>query len=159
MRPHGSPEFLEQRRRRAVDLLEEGWAPCEVARKLGVDRRSVRRWRASHEAHGTEGLAAKPVPGRPSKLSQSKRAKLEGILLQGARAAGYPTNLWTCARVAELIRRRFRVRYHPHHVARLLRAMGFSPQKPERRARERNEDEIQRWVKEEWPRVKKTPRG
>jgi transposase len=159
MRPRGSPELLEQRRRRAVDLLEEGWAPCEVARELGVDRRSVRRWRASHEAYGTEGLAAKPVPGRPSKLTESNRAKLEEILLQGARAAGYPTNLWTCARVAELIRRRFRVRYHPHHVARLLRAMGFSPQKPERRARERNEDEIQRWVKEEWPRVKKTPRG
>lgn len=159
MRPHGSPEFLEERRRRALELLEEGWAPCEVARELGVDRRSVRRWRARHDTHGAEGIAAKPAPGRPSKLNESNRAKLEEFLLQGARAAGYSTNLWTCARVAKLIRQRFRVRYHPHHVARLLRSMGFSPQKPERRARERNESEIQRWVKEEWPRVKKTPRS
>lgn len=159
MRPHGSPELLEQRRRRALELLEEGWAPYEVARKLGVDRRSVRRWRARYQAEGTGGIAAKPVPGRPSKLTEANRAKLEELLLQGARASGYPTDLWTCPRVADLIRRRFRIRYHPHHVARLLRSMGFSPQKPERRARERDEAEIRRWVKEEWPRVKKTPRG
>jgi transposase len=159
MRPHGSPEYLEKRRRRARQLLERGWAPVEVARELGVDRRSVRRWRASVEAHGIKGLAAKPIPGRPRKLSDTDRKKLEKILLHGAQAAGYSTNLWTCPRVAELILRRFRVHYHPHHIPKLLRSMGFSPQKPERQARERNEDEIQRWVKKEWPRVKKTPRG
>lgn len=157
MRPHGSPEYLEQRRRRALELLQEGWEPCEVARKLGVDRRSVRRWRASHDAEGLEGIAAKPVPGRPRKLTERQRAELARLLLKGAEAQGFPTDLWTCARVAKVIRRRFRVGYHPHHVARLLHALGFSPQKPERRARERDEAEIQRWVKEEWPRIKKTP--
>jgi len=153
MRPHGSPESLERRRHRALAVLREGFLPVEVARKLKVDRRSVRRWRASHDAEGIEGIAAKPVPGRPRKLTDPQRAALGRLLLGGAEAQGFPTNLWTCARVAAVIRRRFRVRYHPHHVARLLHALGFSPQKPERRARERDEAEIQRWVKEEWPRT------
>jgi transposase len=78
-------------------------------------------------------------------------------LLKGAKAAGFPTDLWTCPRVAQLIRESFSVTYHVDHVGRLLRDLGWSPQKPQRRAVERDEAEIQRWVKEEWPRVKKKP--
>jgi transposase len=158
MRPHGSPESLERRRHRAIQLLEEGLAPVEVARKLDVDRRSVRRWRASFEAHGAAALAAKPVPGRPPKLKLSQREDLERCLLKGATAFGYHTDLWTCPRVADLIGRRFRVRYHVDHIGRLLRSMGWSPQKPERRARERDEELIQRWGKKDWPRIKRGPR-
>lgn len=159
MRPHGSPESLERRRLRALALLQDGWMPVDVARKLNVDRRSVRRWRAAHEAAGRRGLLAKPVPGRPCKLSLRQRERLRVTLLRGAIRAGYRTDLWTCARVADVIADRFAVDYHPNHVGRLLRSLGFSPQKPERRARERNEEAIRSWVHSNWPRLKKTPRG
>jgi transposase len=159
MRPAGSPEALERRRHKAISLLEEGWMPVEVARKLGVDRRSVRRWRAAFERTGEDGLAAKPSPGRPPKLDSEERETLEHFLLQGPRTLGYPTDLWTCARVAAVIRRKFKVRYHVDHIGRLLRSMGWTPQKPERRARERDEAAIEGWVKKEWPRIKKKRRG
>lgn len=159
MRPPGSSAQLEARRLQAWKLLREGIAPVDVARRLGVDRRSVRRWRAQGERGGRRGLAGRPSPGRPPRLEAKQREQLVACLLAGAEANGFPTPLWTCPRVAELIRGRFKVRYHVDHVGRLLRGLGFSPQKPERRARERDEAAIQRWVREEWPRVKKTPRG
>ncbi len=155
MRPSGSPEELERRRRRAIALLQQGMAPVDVARHVGADRRSVRRWRADHERAGPAGVDAKPVPGRPPKLDPKRRAQLERLLLRGAEAAGFSTPLWTCPRVAAVVRREFGVRYHVDHVGRVLRALGWSPQKPERRARERDEAAIQRWVKVEWPRIKK----
>jgi transposase len=159
MRPSGSPAELERRRLRALDLLKEGLLPVEVARRVGVDRRSVRRWRASFDAEGRDGVRALPAPGRPSKMTAAQRARLEKALLRGALAHGYPTDLWTCPRVAELIDRRFGVEYHADHVGRLLHALGWSPQKPERRARERDEEGIRAWVKTVWPRVKKKPAG
>jgi transposase len=155
MRPSGSPEELERRRRRAIALLQQGLAPVDVARHVGVDRRSVRRWRASHARAGPIGVGAKPAPGRPPKLDARRRARLERVLLRGAEAAGFTTPLWTCPRVADLIRREFGVRYHVDHIGRVLRTLGWSPQKPERRARERDEAAIQRWVKVDWPRLKK----
>ncbi len=100
-------------------------------------------------------MDAKRVPGRPSKLDPKRRAQLERLLLRGSEAAGFSTPLWTCPRVAAVVRREFGVRYHVDHVGRVLRALGWSPQKPERRARERDEAAIQRWVKVEWPRIKK----
>lgn len=159
MRPSGSPAELERRRLRALDLLKEGLLPVEVARRLGVDRRSVRRWRASFDAGGRDGVRALPVPGRPSKMTAAQRTQLEKALLRGALAHGYPTDLWTCPRVAQLIDRRFGVEYHVDHVGRLLHALGWSPQKPERRARERDEEAIRTWIKTVWPRVKKKPAG
>lgn len=152
MRPAGSAKTLERRRLRAIALLKVGRFPVDVAREVGVDRRSVRRWRAAFEEEGAEGLKSRPSPGRPPKLDEESRKELEDYLLQGPRAMGYPSELWTCARVAEVIRKKFRVRYHVDHVGRLLRSMGWSPQKPKRRARERDEEAIQGWVKEAWPR-------
>jgi len=155
MRPFGSPEELERRRVQAIGLLKEGLTPVEVARRLGVDRRSVRRWRAAHEESGKLGVAARPASGRPPKLEAPARAKLEKRLLEGPLACGFATDLWTCPRVAQLIRREFGVRYHVDHVGRLLGSMGWSPQKPERRARERDEEAIRRWTKRDWPGIKK----
>ncbi len=155
MRPHGSPKALERRRRHAIALLEAGHPPVEVAARLGVRRRSVRRWKAAYREEGHAGIAAKPASGRPPKLDEAARETLREALLAGAEAAGFPTDLWTCRRVAELIRQRFAVRYHPSHVARLLRGMGWSPQRPSRRAIERDEPRIAAWVNEQWPRIKK----
>lgn len=157
MRPTGSPEELERRRLRALALLEEGLQPVEVARRVGADRRSVRRWKAAARAQGEAGVRAKPAPGRPPKLKTKQRTRLERLLVKGAQAAGYHTDLWTCPRVAELIEQRFGVGYHVDHVGRLLHELGWSPQKPARRALERDEAAIGNWVKQDWPRVKKTP--
>jgi transposase len=155
MRPSGSPAELERRRLRALRLLREGIAPVDVAQRVGVDRRSVRRWRASFDRGGLRAVRARPVPGRPRRLTSAQRDRLEQSLRRGAQAFGYPTDLWTCPRVAELIRRHFGVRYHVDHIGRVLHALGWSPQRPERRARERDEEAIRRWVRTEWPRAKK----
>jgi transposase len=157
MRPYGSPEHLEQRRWRAISLLERGLAPVDVARKLGVDRRSVRRWKAGYRKRGKRALKARPIPGRPIKLDVANRRSLRSLLLRGAHKAGYSTDLWTCPRVGRVIERKFGVRYHVDHIGRLLRGLGFSPQKPEARARERNERAIRRWVAVDWPQLKKKP--
>lgn len=159
LRPLGNPEALEQRRRRGLALLEEGYTPVEVARQIGVDRRSVRRWKAAYRKRGDAGIKARPTPGRPSALDDRDKKRLVKVLLAGAKAAGFATDLWTCPRVAQVIWDRFGVDYHVDHVGRLLHGLGFSPQKPTRRAVERDEGEIQRWVKQDWPRVKKTPRA
>jgi transposase len=157
MRPSGSPEALEQRRLRALALLKGGLMPVEVAQQLGVDRRSVRRWKSAARRKGEAALAAKPAPGRPAKLDAAGRRRLERWLLKGAQAAGYESDLWTCPRVRELIQRQLHVEYHVGHVPRLLRAMGWTPQKPARRAIERDEAGIANWIKTDWARVKKTP--
>ena len=158
MRPSGTPQELEQRRLRALRLLGEGFAPVEVARQIGVDRRSVRRWKAAARKGGTPAVAAKPASGRPRRLVARDLTRLRRMLVKGAQAAGLPTDLWTCPRVSWLIQRQFGVHYHPAHVSRLLHGLGFSPQKPTRRAVERDEQRIRAWIEQDWPRVKKTPR-
>jgi transposase len=157
MRPQGSPEQLEKRRTRAMVLLEHGYQPVEIGRKLGVDRRSVRRWKAAYLRNGREGIRARSAPGRPPKLNHTEKGQLEKALLRGAQAAGFLTDLWTCPRVAALIQAQFGIRYHVDHIGRLLHGLGWSPQKPARRAIERDETGIQQWVKQEWPRIKKKP--
>lgn len=159
MRPSGTPQELEQRRLRALRLLGEGFAPVEVARQIGVDRRSVRRWKAAARKGGAKAVAAKPAVGRPRRLLARDLSRLRRLLLKGAQAAGLPTDLWTCPRVGWLIQRQFGVRYHPAHVSRMLHGLGFSPQKPTRRAIERDEERIRAWIEQDWPRVKKTPRA
>jgi transposase len=149
---------LERRRLRALALLKQGLLPHEVAQRVGVDRRSVRRWKAAARAGGgAQALRARPAPGRPAKLAARQRRRLEAVLLKGSLAAGFATDLWTCPRVAEVIEREFGVHYHADHVGRVLHDLGWSPQKPTRRAIERDEPGIRRWVRENWPRVKKTP--
>jgi transposase len=159
MRPSGSPEELQRRRLRAVELLEEGYEPVEVARIVGVDRRSVRRWKSAYRKKGVASLVAHAASGRPPKLGPAQTRQLERELLRGAQAAGFATDLWTCPRVEWLIEQRFGVRYHVDHVCRLLHNLGWSPQKPARRALERDEDRIQRWVKHDWPAIKKKRTG
>ena len=104
-------------------------------------------WKRRLEGEGEEALQARPRPKRKRRLSEEQQQRLSELLLQGPRAAGFPTELWTLKRVAQVIEREFGIRYHPAHVWRILRAMGFSYQKPERRARERDEEAIRRWRK------------
>jgi transposase len=155
MRPEGTQDELERRRHRAIEMLDEGKTTSEIAARLDVDPRSVRRWRTMYRRRGEVGIRAKPVPGRPPKLTKQQRNGLRRRLLKGARANGFPTDLWTCRRVAELIERCYGVEYHVDHIGRLLAALGFSCQKPTKRAHERDESAIQQWVAKDWPRIKK----
>jgi transposase len=155
MRPKGSASELEARRRRAAALLAEGLGLREVARQVGSSPSSVKRWKEMKQAGGSAALAAKPHPGRPPRLSAKQKEKLEGLLLKGVTAHGYSGELWTLPRVAELIERRFGVRYHPAHVWKLLHSLGWSARKPQRRARERDEAEIEGWHRERWPHIER----
>jgi transposase len=125
---------------------------------IGVAPISVSRWREAHKAGGDKALASKPVPGRPTKLSPAQRVKLVQLLKQGPRAHGHPNELWTLKRVAQLIEKHFAVHYHPSSVWHILTALCWSCQKPERRARERDEQAIAHWRQKDWPRIKKSAR-
>jgi transposase len=116
MRPQGSPAELEQRRLRAIALLRRDIPVHVVAERLGVDRRSVRRWKRAHRRQGRAGLRARPASGRPPKLSAAQRRRLARIVVAGPEAAGYRTSLWTCRRIVDLIHHHFDVVYHPDHV-------------------------------------------
>ena len=158
MRPKGTAAELEQRRRVAVSLLRQGMKPAQVAKSVGTSRASVTRWRQAFQEGGQKAVAAKPHPGKPLRLTMAQRRRLARILLQGAGKQGYGTDLWTLARVAEVIAVNFGVEYHPGHVWYVLRSMRWSSQKPERRARERDEQAIAGWHQQEWPRIKKRPK-
>lgn len=155
MRPKGSAAELERRRRRAVALLQEGHGLREVARLVGASPGSVLRWREMYRRAGEEGLRAKPHPGPKPKLGYRERRRLVKLLQRGPLAHGYRTDLWTLERVAEVIWRYFRVRHHIGHVWYILRGLDWSCQKPERRARERDEQAIEAWRKRRWPHIKK----
>ena len=108
---------------------------------------------------GEEVFTVRFSPGRPPKLSDPQKRKLEKILLKGAMAHGFRTELWTTPRIGQVIEKAFGVRYHPDHIGRLMSWLGWSHQKPERRAIERDEERIKRWTTKEWPRIKKTLQG
>lgn len=151
----GSRTEAQRRRMRAMTLLDQGWLQAEVARKLGVTPAAVSQWVKARDEGGEEALRAKPHPGRTPKLNERQLQWLEKLLQRGPRTHGYSTELWTLKRVAEVIEKRFDVSYDPSGVWHVLHRMGWSCQKPERRARERDEDAIAQWRKEDWPRIKK----
>jgi transposase len=158
-RPKGSAELIEARRRQALRLLDEGYSLNEVGRMTGSAASSVMRWRDARHSGGEEALKVRFSPGRPPTLSAAQRKQLVKVLLRGAMANGFSTELWTTGRVATLIHKRCRVQFHRSHVARLLHELGFSCQKPQRRALERDEARIEQWKRKDWPRIKKTLRG
>jgi transposase len=157
MRPPGSASSLEKRRRRAIELLKQGLGPSEVARRVRSSVSSVLRWSEAWKKKGQRGLDSKPTPGRPSKLTARQKKKLEKLLLRGAVACGFPNELWTLKRIAQVIRREFGIRYHPSHVWKVLQSCGWSCQVPERRAMQRDEEAIARWMRYKWPAIKKSP--
>ena len=159
MRLPGSAAVLETRRRKALALIKQGLSLNAAARRIGCAASSVMRWVRAFRDGGPQALKVRPASGRPSRLSARRRQGLLKQLLRGPMAHGYPTELWTTQRIAEVIERRYGVRYHRDHVGRLLAQCGWSCQKPERRARERDEQAIARWKRGAWPRVKKTPFG
>lgn len=147
---------LEQRRLKAAKLLEQGMAAAEVARRLGVKRQSVFEWQVLLQEKGLDGLRRRPR-GRPRQLSDAQCGELSAMLVKGAIAQGFPNEIWTLERVAALIKQRFGIKYSTGHMWYLLRRLGFSAQRPERRALQRDEQAIERWKRKRWPALKKTP--
>ena len=155
MRLPGSAQVLETRRRRALALVQQGLSLNAAARRLGCAPSSVMRWMDAHRRHGEAGLKVRSAPGRPRRLTARQEARLLRELLRGAMAHGFGTDVWTTPRIAEVIERKFGVRYHRDHIGRLLARNDWIPQKPERRARERDEAAIALWKRTRWPRVKR----
>ena len=141
----------------AAALFEQGCAQADVVRACQVSRQTASRWYGDWQKRGRAGLRAAGRAGRKPRLSASQVAAVEAALLRGPTAHGYATELWTLPRIARVIQRVCGVRYHPGHVWRLLGRMGWSCQKPARRAKERDEAAIRHWVKHRRPRVKKKP--
>lgn len=151
---------LEHRRFAAARLFAAGMeTDGAIARQLGVSRQSVMRWHRAWVSGGRTSLRGAARAGRKPKVPPEALVAVEAALRQGPRASGFLTELWTLPRVATVIERVTGVRYHPGHVWRLLRAWGWTPQRPATRARERNEAAIQAWLTQRWPAVKKTPDG
>ena len=155
MRPQGTPQSLEKRRLQAVRLLKAGKSYRDVAMAVSSSLSSVVRWQQAFRSEGKRGLRVKPSPGRTPLLNQRQKERLVRLLLLGPLEAGYSTNLWTLRRIGEVIRREFGISYTIPNVWKLMRAMGWSCQIPDKRARERNEQAIRYWKHHVWPRIKK----
>src|SRR3954451_11587731 len=151
-RPLGTADELERRRKQAVQAVTGGESRTTVAKVLGVHYKTVARWVRAARQPG--GLDAKPPTAPAPGLTDADLRKLEGLLAKGAKAHGWHNQLWTAARVARLIEREFHIKYHPEYVRKILkRRLGWTSQKPRRKARERNDKEVARWVGDEFPRI------
>ena len=158
-RPKGSADLLEDRRRRALALVDSGCSLNEAARRIGCGASSVMRWYQARRRGGEQALCVGFSPGRPPKLRPKQLQRLIRLLLKGPMARGYRTNLWTTARIALLIDEKFGVDYHPNHIGRLMHRLKWSHQKPERRAIEYDDQAVEQWKRRQWPRIKKKPLG
>src|SRR5213593_982564 len=151
-------QALEQRRLLGARLLQQGVPQAEVARRVGVHRQSVSRWAQQLQRGGQRALKKAGRAGRRPRLRPEDLRRIERGLKRGPQALGYDTSLWTSWRVAHLIEQECGVRYHASQAWRILRQLGWSPQRPVGRAWERDEEAIRRWKKERWPEIKKKPK-
>lgn len=152
-------DWRERRRRRAWGLAQQGWKQQDIAAALGVTPGAVSQWLKRAREQGVEGVRRHPAPGRQPRLTAEQVAQLPALLAPGPEAYGFRGQVWTCRRVAEVIRRTFGVAYHPAHVRRLLHAVRHSVQRPVQRATQRDGAAIRAWWQERWPALeKKRPR-
>ena len=149
-------EQMEQRRLKAAEDMLSGMKQRDVARKYGVAESSVSRWAKTIRENGTNALKMRISSGKPHRLTKAQRQELIEILVAGPLEYGWKTDLWTAKRVKGVIEKEFGVSYHFKHVPKLLRALGFRPVKPKRRAREKDEVRKQDWIRTTWEQVKKT---
>lgn len=142
----------------AANMFEIGLATEVIAAAVEADGQTVRTWRRTFKAKGRDGLKSRPQSGRPTRLTQEQERRLAGLLLQTPRECGFDRYLWTQQLIADLIAREFGVAYHHDHVGVILKRLGFTHQKPARRARERDEVRIEAWRSTVWPELlKKVP--
>ena len=148
----------QARRERAAELFARGRTQAEVARELDVSRQSASRWHAGWQADGAGALRSRGPTGRPPKIGDDQLEAIEQALLEGALAHGFATDVWTLDRIAMVIQGLTGVGLSNPSVWRLLRwRLGWTVQRPQRQAKERDEEAIQHWVAQEWPRIKRGP--
>ena len=150
-----STNWKEERRKRAWALHQTGCKQKDISEALGVTKGAVSQWIKRGMEGGEAALKEQSKSGAPARLSAADRQKLPKLLERGAESFGFRGDLWTCPRVGTVIQREFGVKYHPAHVSRILKDLGWTPQKPIKRAKQRKEAEIQRWKTEPWPELKK----
>jgi transposase len=155
MRPHGTPKTLEQRRRRAVRLLKQGHTYRDGAEQLEASLSSVVRWQQDYLKDGLSGLKPQVHPGRPPLLSEQQKEALTHILVKGPLEAGYSTDLWTLKRIGKVVSKSFRINYCLSNLWYLMSGLGWSCQKPQKKAKERREQSIRYWRQRVWPHIKK----
>ena len=153
-----STDVNEWRRLRAWELHQQGWTGRAIATALGVTPGAVSQWLKRARACGVEALRRRPPPGATPKLTAEQRTAVPTLLARGAEAFGFVGDVWTTKRVAAVIQRELGVSYHPAHISRLVRAMGWSLQRPRRRASQRNEAAIATWKMERPPALEAKPR-
>lgn len=151
-------DWREARRMRAWELHEQGWNQKDIAAALGVSQGAVSHWFKKAKTQGVQALQHQPPPGRQAQLSPEQLAHLPDLLAKGAMAFGFRGDVWTTARVVEMIRQQFGVSYHRTHGSRLLRRLKHSRQKPIQKAAQRDEEAIAAWKNERWPALKKRPK-
>jgi putative transposase len=149
---------LEERRLAGGRLLKRGkLSQAQIARQFNVSREAVRQWAQQLQAGGMPRLYQRISTGRPARLTPAQQRELMRQLKRGALAAGFSTDRWTLNRIQQLIRREFKVTYHPNYLSRLLRQLGWTPQYPLARAKERDDELVEAWLRQDWPRIKKGP--
>jgi transposase len=153
----GPHDWQEARRLQALVLKRKGWRQVDIAEALGVTKGAVSQWLTTAAAQGAVALLAHPRSGAPPKLTEAQKRLIPDFLSHGAEAYGFRGEVWTCARVAQVIEREFDVSYHKSHVSRLLKALHWTPQMPLQRAAQRKEAQIEHWRHEIWPELKKRP--
>jgi transposase len=160
MRTEGTPAELQRRRFLAVQRVAEGYSPEEVADFLGVAPRSVWRWLATFRYHGADGLAARfnPGPGRPPMLTTTQEKIVLRWLSDSPTEYGFATELWSAPRLVGLIKQEFGVHFNPDYLGTWLHQRGYTPQKPRRVPRERDDEAIAEWLAKDWPRIKRNAR-
>lgn len=141
-----------------MTLKQQGWSQRDIADALGAREETVSRWLARARDAGPEALLARCSPGHPPKLSPAQRRLIPEYLWHGPEAYGFRGHVWTCARIARVIKEEFGVSYHKDHVSRLLRELQWTPQAPIRRAVQRDEQAIERWRAEVWPELRRRAR-
>jgi transposase len=147
--------WKEARRLQAWHLKQQGWSQRQIAEAMGVSEGAVSQWMTRARDAGPDALRRRPPPGAPRRLSPDQLACLPELLHRGPAAYGFRGELWTRTRIAAVIRLEFGVCYHPRHVGRLCQAMRWPPQKPTRRARQRDEAAIVQWRETTWPAIKR----
>ncbi len=148
----------EEIRYTAAEMFVEDISQADIARELDVSRQSVSRWHKAFKKYGKAGLASTGQRGRPSKLSIEQKEKLQSILEKGAKRYGYSIDLWTLPRIADVIWKEFKVSYNVAHIWWIMSSLGWSCQKPTKRAIERDEGKIEDWKQHEWIYIKKKPK-
>ena len=146
-----------RRRLRAGRMLLAGKSPAEAAHAVGVARQTAYTWKAVLDEGGIDALRAMPARGRPARLDERQLQALGRMLLDKPTDHGFGTELWTLKRVGALIERQYGVKFSQTQIWRILGGLGFSVQKPERRAIERDEEAVQTGKRKTWPGLKKKP--